>query len=51
MGKCFIPRKNTENGELDFCYQHINVQNQIRVGVCHSVPEVLENGKIRLYEK
>ena len=90
MGKCFIPRKNTENGEvdgetrflyhqddiilwadysggeivrdhlvgtvaengkLDFCYQHNNVQNQIRVGVCHSVPEVLENGKIRLSEK
>lgn len=89
-GKCFIPRENTENGEvdgntqflyhqddnilwadysggeivrghlvgtvaengeLDFYYQHINVQNQIRVGVCHSVPEVLENGKIKLSEK
>ena len=40
-----------ENGELDFYYQHINVQKQIRVGVCHSVPEVLENGKIKLSEK
>ena len=40
-----------ENGELDFYYQHINVQKQIRVGVCHSVPKVLENGKIELSEK
>ena len=88
--KCFIPRKNTENGEvdgntvflyhqnkniiwadysggeiikghlvgtvaengeLDFYYQHINEQEQIRVGICHSVPNVLENGKIELSEK
>ena len=40
-----------ENGELDFYYQHLNEQNQIRVGVCHSVPKVLENGKIELSEK
>ena len=40
-----------ENGELDFYYQHINVQNQIRIGFCHSIPKVLENGKIELVEK
>ena len=40
-----------ENGELDFYYQHINVKNQIRIGVCHSVPNILENGKIELIEK
>lgn len=40
-----------ENGELDFCYQHINEKNQVRVGVCHSIPNVLENGKIQLLEK
>lgn len=39
------------NGELDFYYQHINEQNQVRVGVCHSVPKVLQNGKIELEEK
>lgn len=38
------------NGELDFHYQHINVQNQVRVGVCHSVPRILDNGKIELSE-
>ena len=46
---CVVER--AENGELDFYYQHINVQKQIRVGVCHSVPKVLENGKIELSEK
>lgn len=35
-----------ENGELDFYYQHINKQHQMRVGVCHSVPYILESGKI-----
>lgn len=41
----------SENGELDFYYQHINEQEQVRVGVCHSVPRVLDNGKIELTEK
>ncbi len=88
-GKCFIPRENTENGEvdgstlfvyhqdnnvlwanysggeiirghligtvaengeLDFYYQHINEQKQVRIGVCHSVPQILDNGKIKLSE-
>lgn len=40
-----------ENGELDFYYQHINTQNQIRVGKCHSIPKTLENGKIELFEE
>ncbi len=40
-----------ENGELDFYYQHINAKKQVRVGVCHSIPNVLENGKIQLLEK
>lgn len=40
-----------ENGELDFHYQHINEQKQVRIGVCHSVPRILGNGKIELSEK
>lgn len=39
-----------ENGELDFYYQHMNEQSQVRVGVCHSVPNILEDGKIELSE-
>lgn len=89
-GKCFIPKMNTENGEvdgqtiflyhqkgtllwaeysggeitkghmighvhsngeLDFYYQHMNIQNEIRVGKCHSIPHVMENGKIELREE
>lgn len=89
-GKCFVPRINTENGEvdddttfayhqkgrilwadysggeiikghltgtvaengeLDFYYMHINQQEQVRVGVCHSIPKILDNGKIELKEK
>lgn len=41
----------TESGELDFYYQHINEQKQVRVGVCHSMPRVLDSGKIELAEK
>ncbi len=43
--------KVTENGELDFYYQHLNKQGQLRVGVCHSVPHIREDGKIELSEK
>lgn len=39
------------NGELDFYYQHINQNNDIRIGKCHSVPRVLDNGKIELSEQ
>lgn len=41
----------SSNGELDFYYQHMNNQNQMRVGKCHSIPRILENGKIELHEQ
>lgn len=40
-----------QNGELDFYYLHLNEQKQVRVGVCHSIPQILDNGKIKLSEK
>lgn len=40
-----------ENGELDFHYQHMNKGRQVRIGKCHSIPHILENGKITLQEK
>lgn len=40
-----------ENNQLDFYYQHINTNNEIRIGRCHSVPEILDNGKIKLFEE
>lgn len=39
------------NGELDFVYQHINKDKEIRTGKCHSIPTVLGNGKILLSEQ
>ncbi len=38
-----------ENGELDFYYQHMNKDGQVRIGKCHSIPNILEN--ISLYRK
>ncbi len=40
-----------ENGELDFYYLHINEQKQVRIGVWHNIPQILDNGKIKLSEK
>lgn len=39
------------NGELDFHYQHMNRDSQVRIGKCHSIPHIMENGKIALHEK
>ena len=35
-----------KNGELDFYYTHINTNNQLKVGKCHSFPRILDNGKL-----
>ena len=40
-----------ENGGLDMRYHQINDQGEIMTGFCKSTPEIMENGKIRLYEK
>lgn len=40
-----------DNGELDFVYHHMNLDMQVKTGKCHSVPTVLENGKIELSEQ
>lgn len=39
-----------EDGRLTFRYNHVNVHNDIRGGQCTSVPEILEDGRIRLHE-
>lgn len=39
------------NGELDFYYQHINTQNEVRIGRCHSTPSIMEDGRVRLTEE
>jgi hypothetical protein len=40
-----------ENGSLDMRYHHVNTKGQFMTGTCQSSPELLPNGKLRLYEK
>ncbi|PXX25757.1 n-acetylglutamate synthase [Arenibacter sp. ARW7G5Y1] len=38
-------------GNINMSYHQINGKGELITGVCHSRPEVLSNGKIRLHEK
>ena len=38
------------DGALDFHYQHVNQNGNVRIGKCHSVPHILEDGKLELHE-
>ncbi|TXB69523.1 n-acetylglutamate synthase [Phaeodactylibacter luteus] len=40
-----------EDGTLEFHYQHIDTQHELRLGKCRSVPEQGSNGELRLREK
>jgi hypothetical protein len=40
-----------ENGCLEFRYNHVNSRDEIRGGKCISTPEILPDGRIRMYEK
>ncbi len=37
-------------GALDMRYSHVDASGAIRTGSCHSVPEVLPDGRLRLHE-
>lgn len=39
-----------QDGSITMKYHHINLQDEIMTGQCHSTPEILPNGKIKLYE-
>jgi hypothetical protein len=43
--------KVSADGSLDIRYQHLNAKGELMTGKCRSVPEITENGKIRLHEK
>ncbi len=42
--------KVSDNGEITMYYHQINEKGELNAGVCHSRPEIMENGKIRLFE-
>ncbi len=39
-----------DHGNIEMRYHQINIQGELMTGICHSKPEVLPNGKIRLHE-
>jgi len=39
-----------ENGNINMRYHQVNNKNELMTGICKSIPEILENGKIRLHE-
>ncbi|MEN2280633.1 n-acetylglutamate synthase [Algoriphagus sp. SE2] len=39
-----------DKGEIDMSYHQINTSGELMTGICKSIPEIMENGKIRLHE-
>lgn len=39
-----------ESGNIEMRYHQVNIQGELMTGICHSKPERLANGKIRLHE-
>jgi hypothetical protein len=38
------------NGQINMRYHQVNASLELMTGICHTVPEVLPNGKLRLHE-
>lgn len=43
--------KTDNQGNLEMRYQHLNTKGELMTGKCSSSPEILSDGRIRLYEK
>ncbi len=40
-----------DSGDLDMRYHHLNTNNNLMLGTCHSTREVLPDGRIRYHER
>ena len=49
--KGYLIGLSDQNGNLDFTYQHINKDLEIKIGKCRSTPVVRENSKLELREE
>lgn len=38
-------------GHIDMRYHHVTMDGALMTGICHSRPEILDSGKIRLHER
>ena len=43
--------KVTDGDCLEMRYQHLNIKGELMTGKCFSTPEILADGRIRLFEK
>ena len=39
-----------EQGNIDMRYHQVNSRGELMTGICHSTPEILSDGSIRLHE-
>lgn len=39
------------DGKIEMRYHQINDKGELMTGICQSIPEILDNGKIRLHER
>lgn len=49
--KGFLIATVQEDDSLDMRYEHINRDGELMTGRCHSVPEKLADGRLRMHEK
>ena len=41
----------SEEGRIDMRYHQVNTNNELMIGSCISIPELLDDGRIRLHEE
>ena len=39
-----------EEGKINMRYHHLNTSGELLTGICHSSPEILADGRLRLHE-
>ncbi len=39
-----------KDGKIEMRYHQVNKRGKLMTGICFSTPEIMDNGKIRLYE-
>ena len=51
IAKGFLIATMQDDDSLDMRYQHVNTQGELMTGRCHSIPEQLPDGRLRLRER
>lgn len=51
IAKGFLIATLQPDNSLDMRYQHVNQSGELMTGRCHSIPEHLPDGRLRLFER